>query len=116
MVTGEDIVNEAKKHCGKPWKGWELPTLDYDCSGFVVMVYKNAAGINLPHGTKYLINKGTKVAQKDLKPGDLVFPHPGHVGISMGGNQYIHIPQNGDVVRISTIKKFYTARRILQDN
>ena len=113
MVTGEDIVNEAKKHCGKPWKGWELPTLDYDCSGFVVMVYKNAAGINLPHGTKYLINKGTKVELKNLKPGDLVFPHTGHVGIAMGGYQYIHKPRIGDPVRISSIKKFYTARRIL---
>ena len=116
MVTGQDIVHCAQNTGKGPGWGWEISYPKMDCSGLVVYCYMQVAGISLPHGTKYLINKGTKVAQKDLKPGDLVFPHPGHVGISMGGNQYIHIPQNGDVVRISTIKKFYTARRILQDN
>ena len=113
MVTGEDIVNEAKKYLGKPWKDWGVPFIGFDSSDLVVLVYKNAAGINLPHGTKYLINQGRKVAQNNLKPGDLVFPHAGHVGIYMGGNQIIHKPPNEDCARIYYIRKFYTARRIL---
>ena len=113
MVSGQDIVNEAKKHLGKPYKWGAAGPNEFDCSGLVVYVYKKAAGMSLPHGTKYLINKGSKVSQNNLKPGDLIFPHSGHVGISMGGNQYIHAPQTGDVVKISTIKKFLTGRRIL---
>jgi len=113
MVTGQDIVNEAKKHLGKPYKWGAAGPDAFDCSGLVVYVYQKAAGMNLPHGTSSLINMGKKVSRKKLQPGDLVFPHSGHVGISLGGEQYIHAPQTGDVVKIRSINKFLTARRIL---
>ncbi|MGZ8708170.1 MAG: C40 family peptidase, partial [Gaiellaceae bacterium] len=40
----------------------------------------------------------------DLQAGDLVFfSGLGHVGIYIGGGQYIHAPHTGDVVKISSI-------------
>ena len=36
-----------------------------------------------------------------------------HVGIYVGGGQYIHAPQPGDSVKVSPITSFYAARRVL---
>ena len=44
------------------------------------------------------------VAYSDLQPGDLVFfSGLGHVGIYIGGGQFIHAPHTGDVVKISSM-------------
>ena len=43
-----------------------------------------------------------------LQPGDLVFFNGlGHNGIYIGGNQFIHSPHTGDVVKISSITGWY---------
>ena len=56
----------------------------------------------------------------DLQPGDLVFfDGLGHVGIYIGGDQFIHAPHTGDVVKISSLGEswyastYVGARRIL---
>jgi cell wall-associated NlpC family hydrolase len=55
----------------------------------------------------------------DLQPGDLVFFYGlGHVGIYVGGGNFIHAPHTGDVVKISSLSGSYAssfvgARRIL---
>ena len=42
------------------------------------------------------------VSRSDLQPGDLVFfDGLGHVGIYIGGGQFIHAPHTGDVVKIA---------------
>ncbi len=84
----------------------------FDCSGFVQYVYKNAAGIELPRDTYGQIGAGPRVSQDQLQPGDLVFPHTGHVGIYIGGGQMIHAPRTGDVVKISSVWKFYAGVRV----
>ncbi len=104
--TGQDIVNYAMKFRGTPYVwGGDDPS-GFDCSGFVQYVYKNAAGINLPRDTYGQINVGTSVLQSNLQPGDLVFPHTGHVGIYVGNGQMIHSPESGDVVKVSPIGNF----------
>jgi peptidoglycan DL-endopeptidase CwlO len=61
---------------------------------------------------------GTPVSIDQLQPGDLVFfTGASHVGIYIGGGQFIHAPHTGDVVKISSLSgyyssAFYTARRI----
>ena len=55
----------------------------------------------------------------ELQPGDLVFFYGlGHVGIYVGGGNFIHAPHTGDVVKISSLSGSYAssfvgARRIL---
>ena len=52
----------------------------------------------------------------DLQPGDLVFfAGLGHVGIYIGGGQFIHAPHTGDVVKISSLSEhggYVGARRL----
>ena len=114
MPTGEDIVKEALNYQGKVNYvfGKANPKEGFDCSGFVVYIYKVVANINLPHFTGGLINQGIEVKRENLQLGDLVFPHKGHVSIYIGNNQVIHADE-GIKVGIKNITKFYTARRIL---
>ena len=112
-ATGNAIVDYAYKFLGTKYV-WGGTTPDgFDCSGFTQYVFKNAAGVSLPRTTYDQINVGVAVSYNDLQPGDLVFPHTGHVGIYVGGGQMIHAPSTGDVVKVSSVYKFYTARRIL---
>jgi cell wall-associated NlpC family hydrolase len=62
-------------------------------------------GVSLPHFTGSLWNMGHRVSQSELIPGDLVFFHPDvhHMGIYIGGGQFIHAPSTGDVVKISSL-------------
>lgn len=82
----------------------------FDCSGFVYWVYKQV-GISVPGSTdgyKAYVGSAKEISWSDAKPGDilLVFASErgttyGHAGIYLGGDEYIHAPQTGDVVKIS---------------
>jgi cell wall-associated NlpC family hydrolase len=62
---------------------------------------------------------GVAVSRSELQPGDIVFFNGlGHDGIYIGGNQFIHSPHTGDVVKISALTGYYDsgyvgARRVL---
>ena len=107
------ILNEAYAQLGKPYQWGATGASTFDCSGFTQFVYENAAGIDISRTTYSQIGEGQPVSQDQLQPGDLVFPHAGHVGIYVGNGQMIHAPQTGDVVKVSPVYNFYAARRIL---
>ncbi|APQ96702.1 C40 family peptidase [Clostridium botulinum] len=108
------VLREAYKYLGTPYVWGGTTPAGFDCSGFVQYVYRHSVGIELPRDTYGQINVGTPVSQSNLQPGDLVFPHTGHVGIYVGNGQIIHSPQTGDVVKVSSIWQFYAARRIIK--
>ena len=55
---------------------------------------------------------GSPVSRSELQPGDLVFfDGLGHVGIYIGGGQFVHAPHTGDVVKISSLGDAGTRRR-----
>ncbi|WP_244833977.1 C40 family peptidase [Clostridium sp. BJN0001] len=111
--NAQAVLNEAYRHLGTPYVWGATGPTNFDCSGFTQYVYKKATGIDISRTTYSQINVGQAVSRSELQPGDLVFPHSGHVGIYVGNGQMIHAPQTGDVVKVSTIGKFYAARRIL---
>ena len=111
-ATGNSIVDYAYQFLGTPYVWAGTSPSGFDCSGFTQYVFRNAAGVSLPRTTYEQINVGTPVAYSDLQPGDLVFPHTGHVGIYVGNGQMIHAPSTGDVIKVSSVYKFYTARRV----
>ena len=79
----------------------------FDCSGFTMYVYAQI-GISLPHNAAMQFGMGTPVAESDLQPGDLVFFYNlGHVGMYIGGGNFIHAPHTGDVVKISPLAGWY---------
>ena len=107
------VINEAYKHLGKKYVWGAKGPDTFDCSGFTSYVYRHAAGVEIGGSTYVQINAGIEVSYSELQPGDLVFPHDGHVGIYIGNGQMIHAPRTGDVVKVSSVYKFWRARRIL---
>jgi cell wall-associated NlpC family hydrolase len=109
------VVGVAMQYLGTPYVWGGASPGGFDCSGFVQYVF-GQVGVSLPHHAASQFGYGTPVSISDLQPGDLVFfDGLGHVGIYIGGGQYIHAPHTGDVVKISNLSEhggFVGARRL----
>lgn len=103
----------AKQQIGKPYRWGATGPNSFDCSGLVQAAY-GAAGIKLPRTTATMIAVGSRVAQADLAPGDLLFPDPGHVQIYEGGGMVIEAPRTGLNVREVKTWGFWAARRVTE--
>jgi cell wall-associated NlpC family hydrolase len=112
------VVGIAMRYLGIPYVWAGASPSGFDCSGFVMYVYAQM-GVSLPHSSYAQYGYGVSVPFDQLQAGDLVFfDGLGHVGIYIGGGQFIHSPHTGDVVKISALTGWYSstyvgARRIL---
>jgi peptidoglycan DL-endopeptidase CwlO len=104
------VVGIAMQYLGTPYVWGGASPSGFDCSGFAMYVYAQV-GISLPHNAAMQYSTvGVFVSQSDLQPGDLVFfDGLGHVGIYIGGGQFIHAPHTGDVVKISSLSESWYA-------
>ncbi len=99
----------AARYLGVPYRWGGASLAGFDCSGFVMYVYAQL-GITLPHYTVAQYSLGAPVSRDELQPGDLVFfDGLGHVGIYIGGGQFIHSPHTGDVVKVSSLSESWYA-------
>ena len=116
-TRASQVIALAMQHLGTPYVwGGSSPSTGFDCSGLISYVYAQI-GISLPHHAASQYSYGTPVAYEDLQPADLVFfSGLGHMGMYIGGGQFIHAPHTGDVVKISYLAGYSSwvgARRIL---
>lgn len=116
-ASASNIIATAKQYLGVPYVWGGSTPRGFDCSGFTSYVFR-ANGISLPRVSRDQQNVGTRISPSQVQPGDLVFNgSPAyHVGIYIGGGQYIHAPQTGDVVKIASYNpaKFSSAARVLR--
>lgn len=93
----------AMQYLGVPYRwGGEDPS-GFDCSGLATYAYRQI-GKSVPHYTVAAYNAFPKVPLGSLQAGDLVFFNGlNHMGIYIGGGQYVHAPQTGDVVKVSPL-------------
>lgn len=125
-----DLLTEANKHIGKPYRhGMKGPNA-FDCSGFTSYVYRQF-GYKISPASRIQYTDGVKVDRKELRKGDLVFftsrssgKNVGHVGIVVSANnetgdfKFIHASIRG--VKISECEGYYAnryvgARRIITE-
>jgi cell wall-associated NlpC family hydrolase len=102
------VVGLAMDELGKPYSWGAAGPNAFDCSGLTRYVY-GRVGISLPHSSRAQYGSGRHVSRDELQPGDLVFFSRGgtisHVGIYIGGGNFVHAPRTGDVVKISSLSK-----------
>ncbi|MFL5953052.1 MAG: NlpC/P60 family protein [Gaiellaceae bacterium] len=117
--THGGVVGVALSQLNTPYVWGGSAPGGFDCSGLVMWAYAQV-GVSLPHSSYAQYGAGVPVSRDQLQPGDLVFfDGLGHVGIYIGGDQFVHAPHTGDVVKISSLSEgWYTstyvgARRIL---
>ena len=113
--AGARAVAFAKSQLGKPYQYGATGPKAYDCSGLTLSAWK-AAGVSGPRTSQQQFGTGKKIAEADLRPGDLVFfygKQPAHVAIYVGDGQVIHAPRAGKDVEYSKIAymPFSGARR-----
>jgi peptidoglycan DL-endopeptidase CwlO len=110
--THGGVVGIAMRYLGVPYRWGGASPSGFDCSGLVMYVYAQV-GVSLPHSSYAQYGAGVPVSRSQLQPGDLVFFNGlGHVGIYIGGNQMIHAPHTGDVVKISSLTGWYASEYV----
>lgn len=109
-VRADRAVQAALSRLGCPYVWGATGPDRFDCSGLVAWSYAQA-GLPLPRTTYDQINVGLPVARADVRPGDLVFPHTGHVQIAIGDGRVIEAPYAGAPVRISPLGAAIAIRR-----
>jgi cell wall-associated NlpC family hydrolase len=103
------VVGIAMQYLGVPYRWGGASPSGFDCSGFTMYVYAQV-GVSLPHNAAAQYGYGSPVSRSELQPGDLVFfDGLGHVGIYVGGGNFIHAPHTGDVVKISSMTGWYAS-------
>jgi peptidoglycan DL-endopeptidase CwlO len=105
-------VRAALSRLGRPYVWGATGPNQFDCSGLVQWSYAQA-GIHLDRTTYQQINDGIPVPRWQVRPGDLVFPHSGHVQMAIGNNLVVEAPYSGASVRISRLGNYIAIRRPL---
>ena len=103
-------VRAALSRLGRPYVWGATGPDQFDCSGLVQWAYAQA-GIHLDRTTYQQINDGIPVPRSQVRPGDLVFPHAGHVQMAIGNNLVVEAPYSGASVRISPLGSNVAIRR-----
>ena len=114
MASANDILFRAIGLVGTPYHwGGNTPQSGFDCSGLVVYVFREIAGINLPRTTQDMYALDLADVSRDrLQGGDLVFFKTSgrdisHVGIYVGQDRFVHAPNEGGTVRLDYLSNVY---------
>ena len=116
-ISGAEVVEYAKQYLGYKYvAGGSSPSIGFDCSGFTTYVYKHF-GISLNRSSKGQIKNGVAVSKNNLQPGDILIFNGssntsiGHVGIYVGGNDFIHAANSREGVIITSLSSSYYQKR-----
>jgi hypothetical protein len=116
-ATGQQVASFAQQYIGYPYAYAGEGPYAFDCSGFAKFVIQNTLGIDITHDMFTQIGMGQSVGMGELQPGDLVFfqntfrPGLSHVGIYIGGGQFVHAENEGTGVKVSDLNSDYYGSR-----
>jgi cell wall-associated NlpC family hydrolase len=121
-VLASPLIATALAYRGVPYRDGGSDPTGFDCSGFVQWVFAQQ-GRALPREVRDQYQLGEKVDRDEIRPGDLVFFETvsrgaSHVGIALGGDEFVHAPTTNGVVRVERFtidywkKRYVGARRL----
>ena len=116
-IDGYSVAGTALALRGAPYRDGGGDPAGFDCSGFVWYVYAQH-GVKVPRTVGDQYRAGREVAADRIEPGDLVFfttvtTGASHVGIAIGGDQFVHAPSGRGEVRVERLSASYWSTRFL---
>jgi cell wall-associated NlpC family hydrolase len=124
----KDILHDAEKYLGTPYKFGGNSSSGFDCSGLTTKVFDDN-GLKLPRRSADQANAGKNIDVEEIKPGDLLFfataggSKVSHVGIvhtieNNGEIKFIHASTSKGVIISSLNEKYWNkaylhAQRVL---
>ena len=118
----QQMVNLARSYLGVRYQTPCNAPTTFDCSGFTRYINLTMFGVNLPYTTTGQIVSGIGVSLSDIQIGDIIcfdWNRDGgcdHVGLYVGGGQYVHASQSRGMVVEGTIsgrEPIIAVRRII---
>jgi cell wall-associated NlpC family hydrolase len=111
------LTSTALSFRGAPYRNGGGDPAGFDCSGFTQFVFAQY-GIRLPRAVKEQFQVGTPVKSSEVAPGDLLFfstteAGASHVGIAVGGDEFVHAPSSKGVVRVERLSQSYWSQRFI---
>jgi cell wall-associated NlpC family hydrolase len=112
-----NVTGTALNLRGTPYRNGGSDPSGFDCSGFVKYVFEQN-GVSVPRTVGDLYRLGTQIDARQLEPGDLVFftttsPGASHVGIVIGGDEFVHAPSTTGQVRVERLSAPYWSTRLI---
>ena len=120
-ADGYEISGAALSLRGVPYRKGGTDPSGFDCSGFVWYVF-DQHGVRLPRTVSEQYQAGNGVDPRDLRAGDLVFfdtlssgtrQLATHVGIVIGGDEFVHAPSSTGEVRVERLASSYWGPRFV---
>jgi cell wall-associated NlpC family hydrolase len=102
---------------GVPYRNGGSTPKGFDCSGLVQYAFRQH-GIPLPREVREQARLGREIRLAGIEKGDLIFfaidgSTASHVGVSIGGDEFVHAPSSRGVVRVEKFSAPYWSRRIV---
>jgi len=114
-ATGYAIAGTALSLRGSPYRNGGSDPSGFDCSGLVWYVF-GQHGIRLPRTVGEQFQEGVQVGPDAVEAGDLLFfsteaGGASHVGMAIGGDEFVHAPSSRGDVRVERFSSTYWASR-----
>lgn len=102
---------------GVPYRNGGSDPSGFDCSGLVWYVFARH-GVDVPRTVADQFRVGHHVAVDALQAGDLVFfdtkgAGASHVGLVIGGDEFVHAPNASGAVRVERLRTTYWSSRFV---
>jgi len=122
-ADGYAIAGTALGLRGRPYRNGGSDPSGFDCSGFIWYVFAQH-GVRVPRTVAEQFQAGAPVDANAVEAGDLVFfateggQSVTHVGMVIGGDEFVHAPSSRGEVRVERMgsgywgPRFVGARRI----
>ncbi|HET8761727.1 MAG TPA: C40 family peptidase [Nitrospiria bacterium] len=122
--TRQRVIATAAQLVGTPYKFGGTTPKGFDCTGYLMYVFRKAANVALPRTSMEQIQAGDPIPPSQLQPADLVYfridrKKDLHLGLYLGEGRFIHAPSSGGAVNIQRLDmeywrtRFLGARRVL---
>ena len=117
VTNGYAVAGTALGLRGIPYRNGGADPSGFDCSGFIWYVF-GQHGVQVARTVSEQFREGVEVNPNTVEPGDLLFFNTqgagaSHVGMAIGGDEFVHAPSSRGEVRVERMSSQYWAARFV---